>query len=85
MYPVNMAQSSVLAIIKSPQVTLDMLLDTGSPMCVILKEAYSKNAASWPPLSPIDIRLFCYLGKLHVAGVLLLPVKYGDRQTNGIL
>lgn len=80
-----MAQSSVLPIIKSPQVTLDMLLDTGLPMCVISKETYSKNAASWPPLSPTDIRLFCYLGKLPVAGALHLPVKYGDRQTNGIL
>lgn len=88
LYSVNTAPSAVQPIVKPlqwGQVTLNMIVDTGSPVCVISKDTYSKHAASWPALSPTDTNLYCYLGKLPVVGALHLPVKNGDKQASGVL
>ncbi|XP_042148117.1 uncharacterized protein LOC120840483 [Ixodes scapularis] len=55
---------------------MPMLIDTGSPVCVVPREIYEKNWERWPPLQPSGVKLSCYLGKLPVLGQLDMKVAY---------
>ncbi|KAM7309528.1 uncharacterized protein ISCGN_006535 [Ixodes scapularis] len=57
-------------------VDMPMLIDTGSPVCVVPREIYEKNWERWPPLQPSGVKLSCYLGKLPVLGQLDMKVAY---------
>lgn len=41
-------------------VDMPMLIDTGSPVCVVPREIYEKNRESWPPLQPSAVKLSCF-------------------------
>ncbi|XP_077539069.1 uncharacterized protein LOC144151809 [Haemaphysalis longicornis] len=57
-------------------VDMPMLIDTGSPVCVVPREIYEKNRERWPALQPSSIKLSCYLGKLPILGQLDMKVAY---------
>ncbi|KAK8767612.1 hypothetical protein V5799_005607 [Amblyomma americanum] len=53
-----------------------MLIDTGSPVCVVSRQLFEQHKNTWPPLRPSRTKLSCYLGKLPVFGKLLLRVSH---------
>ncbi|XP_077552693.1 uncharacterized protein LOC144167222 [Haemaphysalis longicornis] len=55
---------------------MPMLIDTGSPVCVLPREIYETNRERWPPLQPSFVQLSCYFGKLPVLGQLDMKVAY---------
>lgn len=57
-------------------VDMPMLIDTGSPVCVVPREIYERNRERWPALQPSSIKLSCYLGKLPILGQLDMKVAY---------
>ncbi|XP_075723548.1 uncharacterized protein LOC142765778 [Rhipicephalus microplus] len=57
-------------------VDVSILIDTGSPVCVVSRQVFEQHKNAWPPLKPSRIELSCYLGKLPVLGEILLPVSY---------
>ncbi|XP_070385300.1 uncharacterized protein [Dermacentor albipictus] len=57
-------------------VDVSMLIDTGSPVCVVSRQLFEQHKNIWPSLRPSRMKLSCYLGKLPVFGELLLPVSY---------
>lgn len=59
-------------------VDVSMLIDTGSPVCVVSRQLFEQHKNAWPSLRPSRTKLSCYLGKLPVFGELLLPVSYDN-------
>ncbi|XP_075553468.1 uncharacterized protein LOC142586094 [Dermacentor variabilis] len=57
-------------------VDVSMLIDTGSPVCVVSRQLFEQHKNTWPSLRPSRMKLSCYLGKLPAFGELLLPVSY---------
>ncbi|XP_040075110.1 uncharacterized protein LOC120847426 [Ixodes scapularis] len=76
---------SVNEVLQWGTVEVTMQVDTGSPVCMISRDTYSKNDKVWPPLQETIKELHCYLGKLPVLGVLAMPVRYGNKQVQGQL
>lgn len=57
-------------------ISLKMIIDTGSPVCVVPKAVYEAHRHKWPPLCEAALTLSCYLGKLPVLGVLQMQASY---------
>ncbi|XP_070395263.1 uncharacterized protein [Dermacentor albipictus] len=66
-------------------IDVPMIVDTGSPACVVSKEIFEKNREHWPQLEPAFIKLSCYLGKLPVLGKLSMAVCYSNKEVKSSL
>ncbi|XP_077492068.1 uncharacterized protein LOC144102775 [Amblyomma americanum] len=66
-------------------IDVPMIVDTGSPVCVVSKEIFEKNREHWPQLEPAFIKLSCYLGQLPVLGKLSMSVSYHDKEVKSSL
>ncbi|XP_077497779.1 uncharacterized protein LOC144108411 [Amblyomma americanum] len=60
-------------------VDVSMLIDTGSPVCVVSRQLFEQRKNTWPSLRPSRMKLLCSLGKLPVLGELPLPVSSDNR------
>ncbi|XP_072142265.1 uncharacterized protein [Dermacentor andersoni] len=66
-------------------IDVPMIVDTGSPVCVVSKEIFEKNREHWPQLETAFIKLSCYLGELPVLGKLSMSVSYNDQEVKSSL
>ncbi|XP_072143810.1 uncharacterized protein [Dermacentor andersoni] len=66
-------------------IDVPMIVDTGSPVCVVSKEIFEKNREHWPQLETAFIKLSCYLGELPVLGKLSMSVSYNDKEVKSSL
>ncbi|XP_037279677.1 uncharacterized protein LOC119172626 [Rhipicephalus microplus] len=57
-------------------VPLNMIIDTGSPVCVVPKAIYEAYRHKWPPLCKAALTLSCYLGKIPVRGIVKMQASY---------
>ncbi|XP_070385603.1 uncharacterized protein [Dermacentor albipictus] len=66
-------------------IDVPMIVDTGSPVCVVSKEIFEKNHEHWPQLETAFIKLSCYLGELPVLGKLSMSLSYNDKEVKSSL